>query len=258
MALTDNRDTQELRGIGATAAFNLLNDAVVFAGGILAVDYLGETQPAADTVGLRVVGSTSVGKDNSADSLTNVPIRGIFLYENSTTSPVTRSAIGEPCYVEDDQTVAGKTTNYVTAGLVHDVDTAGVWVDQTPAALANARRNGIKVVVAKTDDYSITAAQAFAGNIVFTAAKSGGMELTLPSAVAGMKVGIQRINTGDGYDVSIQAASGDKILGSAAGKQVDNEVNAASGILNIVAADATDWVAAWFPADYASWVINNT
>lgn len=257
MALSDDRDTQELKGVGATAAFTMLNDAVTYAGGMLAIDYTGETQPAADTAGLRVIGCTPLGKDNADDGLTQVPARGIFCYANSSTSPVTRAMIGEPCYVEDDQTVAGKTSAYVPAGLVHDVDTDGVWVDQTPVALANARKDGIKVMSAKTDNYTITSAQAFAGNIVFTGSKSGGMTFTLPSAVPGMRVGIQRLTASATYDVAIQAATGDKILGSAAAKKVDNEVDGVSGILNIVAADATDWVAAWFPSDYASWVINN-
>ena len=236
---------------------NVLNDDVLYVGTIMAVDYTGEVQNATDTTGLRVQGLNLSKLDNADDGLTTEVKRGIFLLKNSTSSPITVGMVGEPCYVEDNQTVAGKTTAYVPAGLVHDVTTAGVWVDMRPQALASARKNGIKIMVAKTDNFSITSAQAFAGNVVFTGSKSGGMTFTLPSAVPGMAVGIQRLTASAGYDVYIQAATGDKVLGSAASKKVDNEVDGVSGILNIKAADATDWVASWFPADYASWVINN-
>jgi len=58
---------------------------------------------------------------------------------------------------------------------------------------------------------------------------------------------------------SIKAASGDTVLGSAAAKMVQNDVDAQSQILWLRAVDATAWIADNpLPSDIASWVINNT
>jgi hypothetical protein len=230
----------------------------MYAGGIAAIDYTMEAQAAADTLGLRVVGRVKVHVDNSLDGEKVEIERGVFRFANSTASPVTRAHIGRPCYVEDDATVAGNTTNLVAAGLVHDVDTAGVWVDMSVSALATAIRETPPVVVAKTDNYTVTEAQAFSRRCIFTMSKSSLSTLTLPSAVPTMKVAVQRLTAGAGYDVALKAGTGDTVMGSAAGKKVDNETDAVSGILWVEAMDAAAWVNAWPTYDLSSWVINNT
>lgn len=232
----------------------------IFNTGIVARDYTNELHMAANTAGQVVAGRSEEYVDNTDDGESANAVLGVVLLNNSTTSPITRSAIGAPCFVEDDNTVAGKTTNYVAAGLVYDVTDDGVFVDQRPTALALARLLAPSVLVAKTADYEITAALAFAGNHVFSASTaSTGTTITLPSAVAGMRVGIFRLTASAGFDVDIQAATGDKVLGSAAGKMVQNDVDAQSQILWLRANDATDWVADNpLPSDIASWVINNT
>lgn len=258
MAMTESRKMTQLAGIQPTADFAMLSGDVCYAGGIVAIDSSLELQLATDTLGLRVVGASEHQVDNSADGEELEAHRGIQLFENSATSTLTRACIGSPCYVEDAKTVAGKTTNYVAAGLVHDVTSDGVFVDQRPESLAAAVRQSPPVVIAKTDDYTVTAAQAFSRRCVFSASKAGGMTITLPSAVAGMKLGVKRLTASATYDVSIKAATGDTVLGSAAGKQVDNTVDAASGILWIEAVDNTNWIMmAYTPADSESWVINN-
>lgn len=257
-ALAANRNTPELAGINPVALFTILNAAVCYAGGIAAIDYTGEVQPAADTAGLKVVGRFAKYVSNTPDGQSVAVERGIFRFENDTTSPVTRAAIGMPCYVVDDQTVAGKTTNYVPAGIVVDVDSDGVWVDQTPGAMARAWRAKPDKFVSKADDYAVTPAIAFEGRTIFQCDKASLMTITLPSAVAGMRVGVQRTAATAAHDVAVQAAAGDKVLGSAAAKKVDNTVDAVSGILLVEAADATDWIAANpLPADLASWVVND-
>lgn len=256
-ALADNRDTRELNGIDPVAKFTAINADILYAGSIAAIDYTLEIQPAADTLGLRVIGMIPLKVDNTADGEVSAVKRGIFRFANSATSPITRAHIGRPCYVEDDQTVAGNSTNLVSAGIVHDVDSSGVWVDMSVLSLNAAIEQTPKSVTAKTDDYTVTAAQAFSRRCVFTVSKAGGAEITLPSAVGSMKVGVKRLTASATYDVSIQAGTGDKVLGSSAGKQVDNTVDGASGILWVEALDATDWVMAHPPADSESWVINN-
>ena len=258
-ALAANRNTPELAGINPVALFTILNAAVCYAGALAAIDYTGEVQPAADTAGLKVVGRFAKYVSNTPDGQSVAVERGIFRFENDATSPVTRAAIGMPCYVVDDQTVAGKTTNMVPAGIVMDVDSDGVWVDQTPGALARAWRAKPDKFVSKTADYTVTEAIAFEGRTILLCDQGSILTVTLPSAVAGMRVGVQRTVATAAHDTAIQAAAGDKVLGSAAAKKVDNTVDAISGILILEAADATDWVAANpLPADLASWVINNT
>lgn len=242
--------------------FAILNDAVLYAGAILAVDYTDEIQPAADTAGLKVVGRCPLGIDNADDGLKSEVEQGIFHYANSATYPIPRSAIGQVAYVEDDQTVAAWSTNLVPAGLVYDVDADGVWIDMRPAALAAAWDRRPVKRVAKTDSYECTAAIAFEGRTYFNVQKSSIATITLPSAVAGMRVGVQRGNGAAGHDVAVQCATGDKIEASdgltAAGKKADNTVDAISGIAWWRAVDDTHWMLDNpAPADITSWVKND-
>jgi hypothetical protein len=244
------------------AKLTVLNAAVLYAGAMLAVDYADEAQPAADTAGLKVLGRCPLGLDNADDGLETAIEQGIFQYANSATYPVPRSAIGQVCYVADDNTVAGWSTNLVPAGLVYDVDDNGVWVNQRPAALAAAWERRPVKRVAKTDDYACTAAIAFEGRTFFNVQKSSLATITLPSAVAGMRIGVQRGNAGAGYDVSVQAATGDKVQGSdglsAAAKKIDNTVDAISDILWLRAVDDTNWmIDNPYPGDVTSWVKND-
>jgi hypothetical protein len=152
----------------------------------------------------------------------------------------------------------------VPAGLVHDVASDGVWVDTRPAALAAARAMVPAKRVPKVAAYTVTDAIAFEGRSYFhmTLTAGGAVELTLPSAVAGMRVGVQRGSATAADDVTVQAATGDKIQGSdaitAAGKQIDNTVDAVSGILWLRAVDDTLWaIDNPLPADVTSWVKND-
>ena len=265
-ALSDNRETPQLeQDKGYQAEMTILNDAVMYAGGIIAIDYLQEVQPAANTQGLIVVGCNKSRKVDNADDGETMPVNtGIYLLDNSSTYPIVLSgALGAPqvAYVEDDQTVAAYASVRVAAGIVRDVTSAGVYVDMSPAALKLARSLTPSVEVAKTDDYTATAAICWDGRTVIKqtgAAKT----LTLPSAVAGMKIGIYRGSASAGQDVSVQAATGDKVEGSdgfsAASKKIDNTVDAISDILWLQAVTNTHWaVAAPGPKDFTSWVKND-
>lgn len=263
-ALTANRDTPEIKFPRELAgALTLLNDAVLFAGGIVAIDYTDELQPAADTAGLKVIGRAHLGMDNAADGLTSTIERGIFRFANSSTYPVPRSAIGQVCYVEDDQTVAGFSTNLVSAGLVYDVDSDGVYVDMTAQALALAWERRPCKVVAVAETTAMAAAVAFEGRTIYLVDHTSIATVTLPSAVGGMRVGFLRKVATAAHDVKIQAATGDTLQGSdatsAAGKAVDNTVDAVSvAPFFLRAVDDTAWkIDNPWPADYASWVKND-
>lgn len=260
--LTEARNTPELSGIDLVALLVILNAEKMYAGGMAAVDYADEVQMASDTAGLKVVGRCEKDVDNTSDGESAEVRRGIFRYANSSTSPVPRSAIGKPCFVEDDATVAGASTNFVAAGIVHDVDSSGVWVDQRPESLELARRLTPVKYVAKTASYTVTAAIAFEGRTVFAMDGNGGAkELTLPTAVAGMKVGLFRSSPTAGNDITVQAATGDTIEASdgacAAGKQIDNTVDAVSGIVWFECFDDKAWQAIVKPNDFTSWVKND-
>lgn len=261
-ALTANRDTRELLGLNPVAKFVVYAAEIMYAGGIAAIDYTDEVQMAADTAGLKVVGRVKQYVDNTNDGLYAEVERGIFRFSNSATYPLARSSIGQVCYIEDDNIVAGFSTNLVSAGIVADVDSVGVWVDMRPEALAAAWERRPIARVAKTDDYTCTAAIAMEGRTWFDCSKSSLMTITLPSAVAGMRVGVRRMTASAGYDVSVQAGTGDKVQGSdamsAASKKIDNTTDAVSEILWLRAQDDTCWVYD-LPgaADFTSWVKND-
>jgi len=267
-ALADNRSAPLLAGEDLVAALTILDAEIIYAGGMLAIDYADEIQMASNTQGLKVIGCSPIKIDNTDDGEVlkragDEALRGIRRFNNSSTYPVPRSAIGQNCYVEDDNIVAGYASALVPAGIVHDVDSDGVWVDQRPWALALAWERRPDTRAAKTDDYTVTAAIAFDGRTFFACDKASVMEITLPSAVAGMRVGVQRTSATAAHDLTVQAATGDRIQASdafcAAGKQVDNTVDAISEIVWWRAQDDTYWVLDKpYPKDFASWVVNDT
>ena len=255
-ALAAGRNCPQLDGRNGVDTFPILNDEIVYAGGLLAIDYLGEVQMASDTLGLRVIGVAPETKDNADDGLISTAPKGVRLFVNSATYPLTDAHIGKPAYVEDDNVVAAYSTNLVACGLVFAVTSAGVWLDLDPAALAQARANALPVYVAVTGTTSApTAAQCFAGNVIVTAANSSATTITLPTAIAGYRLGIQRINAGAGYDVILQAPTGDTVLGSVAAGTASNTTDAVSSIVFIETINATAWICANPVApDRAVWV----
>ena len=265
-ALSANRKENwaQLGGIGITGELTVYNAEILYEGGLVAIDYTDEIQMAAATEGLRTIGVCGQKVDNTSDGeVLKELLRGIFPFNNSSSYAIPRSAIGQVAYVEDDNTVASyNATAYVPAGIIHDVDSDWVWVEVTPRALVLCDLMCHHVITAKTDNYTVTAAQAFARNNIFTGSKNGGMEFTLPSAVGGYRVGIKRLTATASYDVTIQAAAGDKIEASdgltAAGKQIDNTVDAVGEVLWLRAADDTHWlIDNPVPNDVGNWVIND-
>jgi len=263
--LAANREDkfQELGGIGIALALAILDTEKMYYGGIVCRDYADEIQMGADTQGLKAMGVCPKAIDNTDDGETlDHVLRGILPFNNSATYPIPRSAIGENAYIEDDNTVGGWSTNLVPAGKVHDVDADFVWVDMRPDALGRAWADRPPVRTAKTDDYTVTAAIAFDGRTYFACDKASIMEITLPSAVAGMRVGVQRIAATAAHDLTVQAAAADRIQASdgicAAAKQIDNTVDAISEVLWLRAVDDTFWmIDNPYPKDVGSWVLND-
>lgn len=241
-ALTDNRSAYQLDPVkGFASEFAVLDTEIIYSGSLVARDYADEIQAASDTEGLQVIGVRKAsGKvDNSDDGETAAVSTGVFLMENSSSYPLTLSSIGLPCYVEDDQTVAGYSTELVAAGIVRDVTDDGVLVDVRVNAVTLARDMMTPPkVTAVDDDKTATAAECFSRRNIWSMADGDGdteIVLTLPAAVSGMKFGVNRSSSSAGDDVGVQCNGTDKIEGtdawSAAGKRVLNDTDAVSAVI---------------------------
>jgi len=132
-ALTKGRNTPE--ATGAIYSFPLLAAAVAFAGGIAVLDASGWCKPGVTATGLVCVGRFEATVDNTdgGNGALNVDVKsGVFRFANSTsTDEITKSEVGDNCYIVDDQTVAktdGTGTRSI-AGRIMQVDATGVWVE---------------------------------------------------------------------------------------------------------------------------------
>ena len=131
-AATADRATAERTGdlvsAGVTASVKC------YAGAIAVLDSSGNIKPGVTGTGLICVGRFEELADNSAGgagAISATAKRGVFRFANSAAADLIAAAqIGDACYIVDDQTVAktdGSSTRSV-AGIVADVDSAGVWV----------------------------------------------------------------------------------------------------------------------------------
>ncbi|MFW5838256.1 MAG: hypothetical protein ACOCVM_09605 [Desulfovibrionaceae bacterium] len=131
-ALTKDRDTKERDGV--LFVFPVAAASALHAGGMAALDASGNAVPASADAALTVVGRVEEAVDNTAGAAGDQSVhvkRGVFCFANSSAGDeITRADIGEDCYVVDDQTVAktSDTNARPKAGVVMDVDAAGVWV----------------------------------------------------------------------------------------------------------------------------------
>lgn len=123
---TPMRDGEKI-ALGAAAA------TVLEAGKLAAVNAAGNVVPAANTVGLKVVGRIEERVDNSAGAAGDLPVeirrRSAFLLKNSSTSPVTGANICGNVMVEDAETVASAASNSIVAGKCLGFESGGVWVE---------------------------------------------------------------------------------------------------------------------------------
>lgn len=101
--------------------------AVLFGGGMAAVDAQGMANPASDTVGLVILGKVLVTGDTKVDnsagvdgalSVVTMQSRGevLYIYDNDTNSPVTQADYLQNVFVFDDHTVSHSTVHSIVAG----------------------------------------------------------------------------------------------------------------------------------------------
>lgn len=143
MALTSSN----LIGMRSGAAYEMkvAAGAIIYAGGIAAL-YEGFAKPAAagagadnaakaaDAAKYRVVGvftENTKGGEANGDVVTRIETKSVYCFKNSAGGDeITASDIESACYVIDDETVAKTNPNNTRpkAGIVKQVDEAGVWV----------------------------------------------------------------------------------------------------------------------------------
>ena len=124
-ALTQDRPTPERDG--RLVSDPLADGVTLYAGGMYVLDGDGNATPAtaAATTPVRAV-ATARASAAAGDSRVEGAL-GVFRFDNgSGAAELTRADIGATAYVVDDQTVA--KTDTAKAGVVVDVDEAGVWV----------------------------------------------------------------------------------------------------------------------------------
>jgi len=133
MPLTQDRITP-LRD-GEVMPFAVGAGEEIFLGAQVAVNATGFLVAGAAATGLTYIGRADAHVDNSGgadgDETCLVRRKKAFLFKNSDADPVDQSLVGQPCYILDDETVAGTdgTGTRSESGTVLAVESAGVWVE---------------------------------------------------------------------------------------------------------------------------------
>lgn len=131
-ALTADRRTNEREG--SDYSFPVAATTEIFMGALVVLDASGNAEPGTTATGKVAVGRSNVYIDNTGIAAAEVVEvkAGIFNWVNSSGDPVTKAAIGDTVYVEDDQTVCATATGKSAAGVMVDIDSDGVWVETKP------------------------------------------------------------------------------------------------------------------------------
>ncbi|MFI8609512.1 hypothetical protein ACIGFL_14500 [Pseudomonas sp. NPDC077649] len=132
-ALTKDRNTARRDGVQFSDPVAAATR--IFAGSLVCLNAAGNAVPGSTATTLKARGVAQEQVDNSAGAAGDLRIetrRGVFPFANSAAADeITRADIGASAYIVDDQTVAktdGTSTRSV-AGIIRDVDDAGVWVE---------------------------------------------------------------------------------------------------------------------------------
>lgn len=131
-ALTSDRNT--IAREGDTLSGPVAANVRIFAGALIMRTVAGHLAPGAAVATAIGAGRADIGVNNTGGSGGALAVdwrRGTFRFENSDSSDaITVADIGKLCFIVDDCTVA-KTDGSAArspAGVVEDVDDAGVWV----------------------------------------------------------------------------------------------------------------------------------
>ena len=242
---------------GNVVAYPIAAATKIYAGTLVALNSSGNALPAADTVGLTVVGVANATVDNSAGIAGALSIdveRGVFKFTNSSTAAVDPDDKNKLCYVEDDNTVSETTTNSIPAGLVLQVDSDGVWV-QLPlapaqlsaiadAAVLPSKTNIVQARTATADGLTTGIISDTATHVTVTSADVNHI-ITLPTPTPGRMIVIHGGSTG--FELRSSAPATVAINGGS-GANAESAIAANSTVLAICVS-ATAWKAIFLDAD---------
>ena len=132
MALSAARNTP-LRAIRKELFIPLKANAVVYEGGMVAVDSTGYGVDAATATGYQLVLVATASADNTGGANGAIGVNcwvAEAKYLNSGTDAVVQASLGTTVYVQDDQTIAktNGTSTRSAAGTCTELDSDGVWV----------------------------------------------------------------------------------------------------------------------------------
>lgn len=119
--------------VGRTPSHPMAATAKIFGGALVVLDG-GFATKGRTATGLTAIGMAISTADNTngvnGDKIVTVERDDWFRLGNDIGDPVTRSSIGQPCYIVDDETVAATdgTNTRSIAGTVRDIDDVGVWI----------------------------------------------------------------------------------------------------------------------------------
>lgn len=131
-ALSAARNTLT-RAIRKRISIPLKANAVVYEGGLIAVDSTGYGIDAATATGYQLVLLAAEDGDNTGGSSGDVSVDCLVCeakFDNSGSDAVTQASLGKNVYVVDDHTVASTdgTSTRSAAGPMTELDSDGVWV----------------------------------------------------------------------------------------------------------------------------------
>lgn len=130
-ALTSDRDTPARQGDRRSGP--VVASARVFAGALLMRTSAGLLAPGATATGAVGVGRADAPANNTSGAAGAIRADwrpGTFRFDNLASDAVTAADLGKLCFIVDDATVARTNGSGARspAGVIEDVDAAGVWV----------------------------------------------------------------------------------------------------------------------------------
>lgn len=123
-ALTEARSTVEVQ-LGSTLVLPVAAATKIFDGALVVLDESGYAAPASKADKLKAAGRAECLADNSGGTAGAISVtvrRGVYLWDNDTTNPVTIAHVMGPCYIVDDHTVCSLATGSSIAGTVLGID----------------------------------------------------------------------------------------------------------------------------------------
>lgn len=202
--------------------YPLATSAVIFEGAGLAFDTTGKLVRASAATAIKTAGRARATNASAASGDRMDFETGIFLFNNGSAA-LTAADIMQPCYWEDDNTVGGDSSKLI-AGLVYDVDSAGVWVAMSPISVSPASGGRTNKLIAGGAAYTVKPEDD--GATVQTATDAA--VITLPAVAQenkGMVIRVQNTGADGAALVSVSPAAADKIFGGLNGGASGNLVS---------------------------------